>query len=597
MGNSQATFAISAREDASLRHLISVVLVSALLSITVLLRAQGPPEQVPLPTIRANTRMILVSVVATDKSGPVTDLAAKDFSVLEAGRPQKLSAFAFEKPVLSDHAFSVQKTASAIPANVYTNRPDYLLAPGPLTILLIDALNTPIQDQIYFRQELLRYVETQVKPGQRLAIFLLESDLHLLQDFTSDPELLRRAVESFQPRTSLQLAQEQFYAPPPPSDPKAGPAYLKMLRTLKQLAADHGEVTANQKVAATLAAFRTIARSVAGYRGRKNLIWMSASFPLAYQAQLAFSFEPSRIQYYRNYEREIRQTANIMGDAQISIYPVDARGLEGAATVDASKPMSDELGEAYSGATFAEVSARSSDDRLNAQASMEEVADLTGGRAFKNRNDIDHAVALSVADGSSYYTLAYHPTNKSWHGEFRKISIRVARKGVHLRYRDGYFAADAGQELRNRDAELVQALRSDAPPATMVVFDARVFPARIELPEREYGTKKYLVDFMVDARTISSQLLPDGGHHFNLEFHAVAFSPDGVLAAHADTQLNTWASRANDEVIRANGLPFHTSLQLGPGRYKVRLVVRDVRTGYLGSVDVPLAIDEPDASN
>ena len=257
-----------------------------------------------------------------------------------------------------------------------------------------------------------------------------------------------------------------------------------MLRTLKQLQADHGEMTTNQRVAETLAAFRTIARSVAGYPERKNLVWVSSSFPLVYQPQLALTFDTTRPVFYRTYEREMRETANIMGDAQISIYPVDPRGLVGAEIVDASKPMTGRNRKGpirrcrYSGNSVN----RSSDDRLNDQTSMQEVADLTGGRAFLNRNDINNAVALSVADGSSYYTLAYYPANKAWHGEFRTIHIRVARKGVQLRYRSGYYATDASQEPRTRDAELVQALRSDAPPATMVIFDAKVLPGHFNAP-------------------------------------------------------------------------------------------------------------------
>ena len=554
--------------------------------------AQSPASQIPVPTIRANTRMILLSVIATDKSGPVTDLTANEFSVLENGRPQKLATFAFEQPTLTE-----QKVEKPLPPNVYTNRPTYLTPSGPLTILLLDALNTQATDQTYFRRELLQYLANQVRPGQRLAVFALGEQLHLLQNFTSDPALLRGAVEGFTAKTSIELQQDDVFVPSAPKDITQAPGYLRMLRTLKQLQADHSEMTTNQRVAETLAAFRTIARSVAGYPERKNLVWVSSSFPLVYQPQLALTFDTTRPVFYRTYEREMRETANIMGDAQISIYPVDPRGLVGAEIVDAGKPMLDELGRPYTGSVLREVVNRSSDDRLNDQTSMQEVADLTGGRVFLNQNDINNAVALSVADGSSYYTLAYYPANKAWHGEFRTIHIRVARKGVQVRYRSGYYATDASQEPRTRDAELVQALRSDAPPATMVIFDAKVLPVPSTLPAPESLTTKYLIGFMVDTRTLSSEPQPNGGHHFSLEFHAAAFSPDGSLAAHTDTQVNTYASRASYERIRDDGLPFHTSLQLPPGRYQLRLVVRDIRTGYLGSLDVPLVIAEPAPAN
>jgi VWFA-related protein len=536
--------------------------------------------------------MIVLSVIATDKSGPVTGLTANDFFVLENGKSQRLAAFAFEQPRLSE-----QKAANPLPPNVYTNRPTYLTTSGPLTILLLDALNTEAKDQTYFRRQMLQYLRTQIQPGQRLAVFVLAEQLHLLQDFTSDPALLRRAIESFTAKTSIELQQDDVFAPSPPKDITMSTAYLRMLRTLKQLQADHGEATTNQRVAQTLAAFRIIARSVAGYAGRKNLIWVSSSFPLVYQAQLAFSFETTRPAFYRSYEHEVRETANSMGDAQISIYPVDARGLVGAEIVDASKPMTNEIGTLYTGPVLGEVLNRSSDERLTTQATMQDVADFTGGRAFLNRNDIDNAIGLSVADGSSYYTLAYYPANKSWHGEFRTIHVKVARKGVQLRYRNGYYATDASQEVGRRDVELVQALRSDSLPATMVIFDAKVLPAPSTLAASEVFTRKYLIGFMVDTRTLSSEPTTGGGHHFNLEFHAAAFAPDGSLAAHTDTQVNTWASRATYENIREDGLPFHTSLQLPPGRYQLRLVVRDIRTGYLGSLDVPLVIEEPSSKN
>jgi hypothetical protein len=93
--------------------------------------------------------------------------------------------------------------------------------------------------------------------------------------------------------------------------------------------------------------------------------------------------------------------------------------------------------------------------------------------------------------------------------------------------------------------------------------------------------------------------MPDGGRHFNVDFHVAAFSADGKPVAHTDTQIDAPATPKTYEQIRYQGLPFHTVLKLGAGRYQVRLVVRDNRTGFLGSVDVPLILDEslkPDPS-
>src|SRR5262249_33083627 len=135
--------------------------------------------------------------------------------------------------------------------------------------------------------------------------------------------------------------------------------------------------------------------------------------------------------------------ADALIDAQIAIYPVDARGLVPSSYFDASSSGRDNLGRSLSrpgrlGAAMSQESAQ-----LQAvHGTMNDMAERTGGRAFYNRNDIDGAIRQSVRDGSTYYTLAYYPSNKKWNGKFRKIQIKVNRPGVKLRHRLGYYAVD-----------------------------------------------------------------------------------------------------------------------------------------------------------
>ena len=110
---------------------------------------QQPPRSanVPATVLRVTTRLVLVDVVVTDKSGnPVTDLTRDDFTLLENSKPQRIATFSLENP-----GGSVQQVAAPppLPPNVFTNKPEYRLPPGPLTVLLLDALNTPMQDQAY----------------------------------------------------------------------------------------------------------------------------------------------------------------------------------------------------------------------------------------------------------------------------------------------------------------------------------------------------------------------------------------------------------------------------------------------------------------
>ncbi|HEY7615817.1 MAG TPA: VWA domain-containing protein, partial [Terriglobales bacterium] len=148
-----------------------VLLVLALGSLALSGWYQAPSSsaaQVPAPTIRVTTHLVLVDVVVTDKQGnPVSGLRREDFAVEENGKAQKIATFA--TPAESRAAEAVGE----LPPGIYSNRPQYRTPPGPVTLLLLDAINTPFKDQAYARLQMLRFVQQQYKPGQRMGIFTL----------------------------------------------------------------------------------------------------------------------------------------------------------------------------------------------------------------------------------------------------------------------------------------------------------------------------------------------------------------------------------------------------------------------------------------
>src|SRR6202158_4235737 len=161
-------------------------------------------EDVNTPAVRVSARLVLVDAVVTDKSGQrITGLTKDDFTLLENGKPQKISAFSFEVP-------ESPSPRPPLPPNVYTNRPEYDMPKGPLTILLLDGLNTALADQGYARSQMLKYLGTQLQPGQPIAVYTLAGSLRLLQDFTGDVALLKVAVEHFNPQVSVQMQVENI---------------------------------------------------------------------------------------------------------------------------------------------------------------------------------------------------------------------------------------------------------------------------------------------------------------------------------------------------------------------------------------------------
>src|SRR5205823_6195886 len=124
----------------------------------------------------------------------------------------------------------------------------------------------------------------------------------------------------------------------------------------------------------------------------------------------------------RQYSDEVRGAATLLTDSQVAVYPVDARGLVGSFMPDASMRgpnFTRNPGRLTTQISHAGSSLQSSHDAMN------DLAQQTGGRAYYNRNDIDRAIALSVQDGSTYYSMGYYPEDKNWDGKFRKIQVKV----------------------------------------------------------------------------------------------------------------------------------------------------------------------------
>lgn len=146
--------------------------------------AAKKPEPQPVPSFESNVRVVLLDVVVTDSKGnPVTGLRQDDFRVFEDGKPQKITSFQEHRgaPVLRDKL-------PPLPKNTYTNYPTIEVADS-INVILMDSLNTPIQDGDYAHQQVIKYLKT-IPPGARVAIFTLSSRLRMIQDFTTDSSTL-----------------------------------------------------------------------------------------------------------------------------------------------------------------------------------------------------------------------------------------------------------------------------------------------------------------------------------------------------------------------------------------------------------------------
>ena len=172
-----------------MKRLISSPFFAALLSIPTLSLAQSPAPQ-PTSTIQSNSNLVVVDVVVSDaQHNPVHKLTRSDFEVLESGHPQTIKTF--EERSFNPSAPQLPPLPK-LPPGTFTN---FSVAPanGALNVLLLDTMNTPMTAQGTVRDQMIKYLKDS-PPGTRMAIFGLNTRLVLLQGFTSDPEVLRAAL-------------------------------------------------------------------------------------------------------------------------------------------------------------------------------------------------------------------------------------------------------------------------------------------------------------------------------------------------------------------------------------------------------------------
>jgi VWFA-related protein len=555
-------------------------------------RAQVKQNSSDSPTvIRAMSRLVQVDVLVTDSSGrPVRDLAEKDFTILEDGKPQKISFFSFQRLEGQE-----KQRLPQLPAHVTTNRPEYQGAVGPPIVLLMDGINTPVENQIVVRQQMLKFLADHFDPRMRIAVFLLGNELGVLQDFTSDPALLTAAMQKYRSQTSAagRLGGPDVQLQPPTFDganlpvqasgktggDRPGDTSRSLMNIGYALARFEKESNANtmeMRIAQTADALAAIARYLAGFPGRKVVIWFSASFPLNLSVLDAEDFD-----VYRSYADRIRATTNLLSDAQVAIYPVDARGLLGNVISDPSDTGRDASGrmaltvDAHMNANSKEIF-----ERFNKEDSLTKVADETGGRAFLNTNDFDRAIVESLRDSSIFYEIGYYPTRKKWDGQFHTIRVKVDADGLKVRHRRGYYATDP-ESWRHSDAkEMKVALEKDSIASTSVLFYARAMPPPANGEVR--------VEFLVDTHTITFETTAENQRECNLEFQVQAFSPDGKLVKAEVQQADGALKLDTFNRVRQNGLPMPVTIKLPPGQYMLHLGVRDNRTGQFGTSELPL---------
>ncbi|HEY4839271.1 MAG TPA: VWA domain-containing protein [Candidatus Acidoferrales bacterium] len=577
-------------------------------------KAQAPADdaatQASRPALRVVQQMVQVDIIAKDQNGkPIQNLKQSDFTVYDNGRKQDISFFSME----TDQTRNLPRPQ--LTPGTYSNLIEQKEGvPGNLTILLLDFLNTKHSDIMYAKERIIKLLHD-MKPDDRVAVYVLSGRLYVLHDFTSDMTALTQVVKKYNTVDSADVANSDFQA-------------VWKVTGLPDVAADAFVNQASQtmsdfanidRASTTTNVFEIIAQHMMRLPGRKNLIWVSGSFPfsmntdksgnstnLAYEtpgsplvgSPNAYSMftggagsngaapikaEGMYIYENRSFTEDISRATRALASANIAVYPVDPRGLIGANGVETVSSAGYGIGPTMYNNSTSLANLSPNFDTMNTLASQ------TGGVAYYNNNDIGGEVRQAMEDSRVSYMLAFYPAADDGKGKFHNIKIKVDRPGIELRYRNGYTPKPLNYSgIVDNSAIEREAMASplDATGLGMTVHTSAVRDATTPTVALRINLEENDVSFKFDDERETGQI----------EVMLVQYDTEGTAIWVETSKVKMRLVRDMYAKVRKEGLQFGRNLPLKPGAVELKVIACDDKSSSIGSVSIPLAAYLPPPS-
>jgi VWFA-related protein len=568
--------------------------------------SQAQAESTDTLTLHSTVRRVIVDVVVRDSNNkPVHGLKASDFIVAEDGHLQNI--LTFDAYNLDTPSIALPSNAPHPPPNNFMNIPP-TPERGPLYVILYDLVNMETDDQIDARRQVLKFINSK-PPGTRFAIFVRSDDLYLVQGFTEDKDRLYSVLD--------------------PQNPKSHVPRIFMMQR------NHGL----RDPVSMMNVLMQVTQFMEGSPGRKNLIWLAGTFPLALAP---------RKEDPREYEDAITAEVNEMTRAQVAVYPINVGGvpvnppglLTGArpnggsinqtvpagGALNAGGPGISSLSSPDAIGMIESIQAEGGFDSIYADYDVQRtIADSTGGRPFYSTNDVTAALAEATDIGGNYYSLAYSPSNQKDDGGRRSIQVRLAERGYHLDYRHFYFTGayrPEGELARTQSSEsqgtpttatverdkLQSNMKHGAPMLHDLLFSAHIhadgIPAKGTLeqmssqatnPPASARTTKtsrslpsifrsYVIDYRVTAKSQAQT-----GKSPAYEFAAAAYDAESHLLNGVVNNATGEASSI-EEPAKSGVFRVHQQLDVPVNAAWIRIGVRDTLTNRVGTLEVQLPL-------
>ena len=542
------------------------------LAATVFLTLCLAGQQQEITTFKTTTKLVVVDVFVRAKNGKTIDtLKKEDFTVLENGKPQEIAIFEFQR--ISDEkaepaalearpAVSVAAPAIAARANVINvqsaGRVQY--KDKRLLVLFFDFSSMQPQEQIRAQQSALKFLGEQMTASDMVAIMTLGATVQVAQDFTADRDRLTQVIKSFHIGESSELAIEADTGDAN-SGEYTGAAFI----------ADETEFNifnTDRK----LAGLETAVRMLAPLPEKKALVYFSAGIPKT---------------GVENHS-QLESTVNAAIRANVSFYPIDARGLVALAPGgDASKAIP-RGSQVFTGQAITTQKTKFND----AQETLFTLADDTGGKALLDSNDLTLGIQQAHSDLGSYYVIGYYDSNPVADGKFRRVQVNVPKQyAAQLDYRNGYFAGKEFSKSTSSDKErqLQEALVLGDPVTDL--------PMALEINYFRLVGDHYFVPVAVKIAGSEIALSRRGaGDTTELDFVGQVTDAKGGIKGSVRDTIKVKVSEGPAQLASKN-IQYDTGFTLSPGKYRLKFLARENQGGKMGTFETDFVVPNLNADS
>lgn len=517
---------------------------------------QGQQAQSQPFTLKVNSDLVLTNIVVRDKKTGqiVKGLTQKDFTITENGKPQQIVSFDFEsvdEAAALNEATINGKSGSSIVLGKSPVVTGDALRDHRLIVLFFDLTSMQPEDVERAQDAARNYINKQMQAADVVSVVSLDSSLSLDQDFTQDKQLLLKAVNSYSGD------QTQGFAP-------GSTSTTNQTEDTTAYTADESEYN-DINTDRELFAIASIAKSLAYINQKKALLYFSGGISrdgIENQASL-------------------RSAINSAVRSNMSIYSIDARGLQAISPLGDASTGSLRGTSGYNGAAIQ----NNLDANFNSQEVMANLSSDTGGKAFFDSNDFAPAFQRMQQDTSAYYVIGFRSTDTRRDGAYRRLSIKVNRPDVKLEYRPGYYApADFKHSNKeDRERELTDQLDSDLPATDVAVYLQALY---FRLDDNRYSIP---ISILVPGSQIP---FVKGGDRDKATLDVIGEVKDASGRHIGDARDTVKLAIDQAQQVRQKNIQYSTSFTLPSGKYHLKFVVRENETGRMGSFETDINVPD-----